>query len=568
MSNSAFQPLLDPVGQSAGLSALAAATPLIVLFLLLGAVRMKAHLAGLIALGCAIAVATLGFGMPLFTALNSVAVGATFGLFPIMWIVVNAIWIYNMTVATGHFEVLRRSICSVSPDLRVQAVVIAFCFGGLLEALAGFGTPVAISAAMLIALGLPPMKAAAAALVANTAPVAFGAMAAPITTLAALTHLPEHEVSMMVGRQTPVLAVVVPLVLVLIVDGRRGVRQTWPAAALVGAVFAVAQFAAANYLSAQLTDVVAALAATAALVVLLRYWKPSETVAAADSRQEQGAMTLSSAVRLAHRVETGADGGHDPKAAVGPDPGDSRREVLRAYSPYLVIIAIFSVTQFGPLKEALARTTVKFDWPGLHVLTVEGAPSSSTVFTLDWLASSGTLLLLSGVVTALLLRLSPARAGRAYWHTLRQLRMAILTVAFVLGLAYLLNLSGQTAAIGYWLAGAGSAFALLSPVLGWLGVAVTGSDTSANALFGSMQATVATQTGADPLLYASANSSGGVIGKMISPQNLAIAAGVTGLNGREGDLLRKVIGWSLVFLLAMSALVYLQAGPVLGWMVP
>nr|WP_026118614.1 L-lactate permease [Nocardiopsis salina] len=559
MSNSSFQPLLDPVGQSAALSALAAASPLIVLFLLLGAIRMKAHLAGLIALGCAIAVATLGFGMPLFTALNSIAAGAAFGLFPIMWIVVNAIWIYNMTVATGHFEVLRRSICSVSPDLRVQAVVIAFCFGGLLEALAGFGTPVAISAAMLIPPAPQPMKAAAAALVANTAPVAFGAMAAPITTLAALTQQPEHEVSMMVGRQTPVLALVVPLVLALIVDGRRGVRQTWPAAILVGIVFAVTQFAAANYLSAQLTDVVAALAATAALVVLLRYWQPSQVMSAENSQQGRNDMSLRSAVRLAHRVETGASGNHSPTSVDTPDPGDSRKEVLRAYAPYLVIIAVFSVTQFAPLKEALARTTITFDWPGLDVLTVEGTPSSSASFTFDWLASSGTLLLLCGVVVMPLLHLAPGRAVRAYWHTLVQLRTAILTVAFVLGLP---------PAIGYWLAGAGSAFALLSPVLGWLGVAVTGSDTSANALFGSMQATVATQTGADPLLYTSANTSGGVIGKMISPQNLAIAAGVTGLTGREGDLLRKVVGWSLLFLVAMSALVYLQSGPALGWMVP
>ncbi|MFC7740943.1 L-lactate permease [Nocardiopsis composta] len=563
---SEFRPVLDPVGQSAGLSALAAATPLLLLFVLLGAVRMKAHRAALAALACALVVAAAGFGMPVLTAANSALAGAAFGLFPIMWIVVNAIWIYNMTVQTGHFEVLRRSICSVSPDLRVQAVVIAFCFGGLLEALAGFGTPVAISAAMLIALGLAPMKAAAAALVANTAPVAFGAMAAPITTLAALTDLSVHEVSSMVGRQTPVLAAVVPLVLVLIVDGRRGLRQTWPAALLVGVVFALAQFAAANYLSAQLTDVVAALAATGALVLMLRRWRPAEEVAAESAAGERAAARAEGAARLAHRVEAGADGGGPalrttpPNGAAAPRPsaptplpGDHRGLLAGPDRPGQG--AAGADHHRLPLARA-ARAERRRDPREVHRLhpRLAGLQRNPAAPVRHRRRRHH--------------RPAPGESLRVYWHTLCRLRTAALTVALVLGLAYLLNLSGQTTAIGHWLAGAGAAFAFLSPVLGWLGVAVTGSDTSANALFGSMQATVAAQTGADPLLYASANSSGGVIGKMISPQNLAIATAVTGIDGREGDLLRKVIGWSLLFLLAMCLLVVLQAGDVLGWMVP
>lgn len=570
-SGSAFQPVLNSVADSSALSALAAAVPLIVLFVLLGVVRLRAHWASLAALACALVVASAGFGMPVVMAADSVLAGAAFGLFPIMWIVVNAIWIYNMTVATGHFDVLRRSICSVSPDLRVQVVVIAFCFGGLLEALAGFGTPVAITSAMLIAVGLKPMKAASAALVANTAPVAFGAMAAPITTLASLTHLPVQDVSMMVGRQTPVLALVVPLVLVLIVDGRRGVKQAWPAALVVGVVFAIAQFAASNYLSAQLTDVIASLAATAALVVLLRRWRPGTVVAAKSSSDEEVAAGVGEAALLAHKVEAGVDGERVSLAVrptTAPKQGRWDPDTIRAYAPYMVIIAVFSLAQVAPVKHLLEKTTVLFAWPGLDVLTAQGAPASSATFKLDWLASSGSLLLICGLLVVPILGLSPGKALQTYGHTVRQLRMAMLTVACVLGLAYLMNLSGQTTAIGQWLAGAGRAFAFLSPILGWLGVAVTGSDTSANALFGSMQVTAAQQAGLDPLLLAAANSSGGVIGKMISPQNLAIAAAVTGLHGREGDLLRKVVGWSLGFLLVLCLLVFLQAGGVLGWMVP
>ncbi|WP_344092948.1 L-lactate permease, partial [Nocardiopsis composta] len=290
-------------------------------------------------------------------------------------------------------------------------------------------------------------------------------------------------------------------------------------------------------------------------------------VAAECAGGERAALRAEGAARLAHRVEAGADGG-GPALRTTPAERRGRAETLRAYAPYLVIIAVFSLAQIGPVKALLEQTTTAFPWPGLHVLNADGTPAKSTVFTLDWLASSGTLLLLCGIAVAAIIGLRPGESLRVYWHTLCRLRTAALTVALVLGLAYLLNLSGQTTAIGHWLAGAGAAFAFLSPVLGWLGVAVTGSDTSANALFGSMQATVAAQTGADPLLYASANSSGGVIGKMISPQNLAIATAVTGIDGREGDLLRKVIGWSLLFLLAMCLLVVLQAGDVLGWMVP
>ncbi|MFC4563722.1 L-lactate permease [Nocardiopsis mangrovi] len=573
----AYRPQIDPVADSLAWSALVASLPLLVLFLLLGVLRLRAQWAGLGALACAVLVAVLAYGMPVPQAALAATEGAAFGLFPIMWIVVNAIWVYNMTVATGHFTILRRSVSSISPDLRIQAMIIAFCFGGLLEALAGFGTPVAITAVMLIGLGFRPMKAAVVTLVANTAPVAFGALATPIITLSNIAALPLQELSAVVGRQTPILACFVPLVLVYIVDGRRGLKQTWLPAVVVGVAFAVGQFAAANYMSVQLTDIVAAFAGTGAAVLLLRWWRPAMVLtgerAAQEAPEEEPVPAAGASGRAPAAGAPAAAGSGAPSGAgASGDPADEgplrRGDVLLAYAPYAVIIAVFSIAQFGPLRDLLSATTVVFPWPGLDVLSLSGEPATAATFRFDWLASGGTLLLLSGLVSAAILRLRPAAALRAYADTLRQLSAPIVTVAAVLALAYVMNLSGQTITIGHWIAGAGTLFAFFSPILGWIGVAVTGSDTSANALFGTLQVAAAENIGLDPVLMAAANSSGGVLGKMISPQNLAIAAAATGLAGREGDLFRKVFGWGLIMLLGMCLLVYLQSTDVLGWMLP
>ncbi|MBC8091454.1 MAG: L-lactate permease [Pseudonocardia sp.] len=577
-----YEQIFDPVGGSLALSSLVALLPLITIFVLLGVVRMKAHWAGLIALAVALVVAIAVYGMPFGQALSTAAEGATFGIFPIMWIVVAAIWIYNMTVTTGHFDVLRRSFGTVSTDQRIQAVIIAFCFGGLMEALAGFGTPVAISAVMMIALGFSPMKAATVALVANTAPVAFGAIAVPITTLAKVTGLPVDILSSTVGRQTPVLALFVPLVLIFMVDGRRGVRQCWLPAVVAGVVFAVGQFVSSNYLSVELTDIIASLACAGALVVLLRFWQPAEILAVERLSETELKNRIDTATASAHAVETGttrktatttADrpGAGEASGGSGPgddEPHDSGREVLKAYSPYLIIIAVFSIAQIAVVKAALGAGSVSFPWPGINIVTPSGSAPSAATFTFNWLPSAGTLLLISGLITMGVLSLSPRAALAAFGKTLDQLKWAILTVAAVLALAYVMNFSGQTITIGRWMAGTGKFFAFLSPVLGWLGVAVTGSDTSSNALFGTLQVAAAQQAGLSDVLLASANTSGGVLGKMISPQNLAIAAAATGLVGREGDLFRKVVGWSLGFLLLMCVLVYLQSTPVLSWMLP
>lgn len=573
-----FTIVTDPIADSVGLSALCAVLPLLTLFLLLGALRMRAWLAGLVSLAVALVVAIAVYTMPVGQALLSATEGAAFGFFPILWIVINAIWVYNLTVSSGHFDVLRRSMERVSPDMRIQAIIVAFCFGALLEALAGFGTPVAVTVVMLMALGFLPVRAASVALIANTAPVAFGALATPITTLGTVTsgvsddtRLTTETLGAMVGRQTPLLAVVVPLALVAVIDGRRGVRQTWPAAVVAGLVFGLSQFAASNYISVPLTDIIAALLSAAAVVLLLRFWRPVESPAL--SEPAPGSDTSSASAAGASMVPRRGD---SPAADSAPgqvltaEQRDTPAEVARAYAPYLIIIAIFSIVNIGAVKAALAEEpwTVAFGWPGLHVLGGNGKPLSSTTFTLGWLPAAGTLMILAGILTALVLRVGPARAVKAYLRTYVELRHALVTVMAVLALAYVMNQSGQTATLGESLAAAGGAFVFLSSILGWIGVAVTGSDTSANALFGALQVQTAAKAGLDPLLLAAANSSGGVLGKMISPQNLAIAASAVGMAGREGDIFRKVVGWSLALLLVMCILVTLQATPVLSWMVP
>ncbi|ROS44434.1 L-lactate permease [Amycolatopsis thermoflava] len=566
-----YRQVLDPVAGSLAWSSLVAAIPLLTLFVLLGILRMTAWLAALISLAVALVVAIVVYPMPAGPAFLAASEGAAFGFFPILWIVINAIWIYNMTVATGHFDVLRRSFARVSDDQRLQGVIIAFSFGALLEALAGFGTPVAITSVMLIALGFRPIKAAAVALVANTAPVAFGALAVPITTLATVTGLPLHDLSSMVGRQTPVLGVFVPLALVFIIDGRRGLRQTWPAALVCGVVFALAQFATSNYVGAPLTDIVAALLSAGAMVLFLRVWHPAESYVEGTGVRTTtaGAAGAAGAERAGGSTTTMERPARPPAGGAGNGgERDSGAEVFRAYAPYLIIIAVFALAQIPAIKDALTSVTKTFNWPGLHIQSSSGKPSTLSQFKFDWLDAAGTLLIIAGLLTIPVIGIRPARALRAYLATYHQLATAIVTVMAVLALAYVMNASGQTATLGTWMAGAGGVFALISPILGWLGVAVTGSDTSSNSLFGALQVVAANKAGLSATLLAAANSSGGVLGKMISPQNLAIAAAAVGMTGREGDLFRRVLVWSLVFVAVMCLLVYLQSTAVLGWMVP
>ena len=552
-----YKQVLDPVSGSLFASALFAALPLITLFVLLGGLKLKAHLAALAALVIALVVAIVVYSMPGGQALDAAVLGACFGLFPIMWIVWNAMWIYNMTDLTGHFAVLRRSFTSVSDDQRIQAVIIAFSFGALIEALAGFGAPVAISAAMLVAVGFRPIKAASVALVANTAPVAFGAIAIPIITLSQISGLPQDDLGAMVGRQTPFLALIVPLVLVAMVDGMRGVRQVWPAAFTGGLAFGIAQFATSNYLSVELTDIVASLVSAGAIVALLQVWHPTEPLHG-EGRFNRPAVAGAATADAVHEREV---------RRRSDDAHDTRGDVIAAYAPYVIIIAILSLAQWGPIKDFLAARTAEIDWPGLHVLNSKGEAPKAATYVFNWAAAAGTLLFVSGLLTMLVLRVSPGRALRVYGRTLNQLKWATLTVATVLALAYVMNFSAQTLTLGAWIAGAGGILGFLSSIIGWIGVAVTGSDTSSNSLFGALQVKAAQDAGLNATLLAAANSSGGVLGKMISPQNLAIGAAAVGLGGQEGDLFRIVLKWSLLLLLIMCVLVLLQSTSVLSWMV-
>ena len=482
-----------------------------------------------------------------------------YGLIPILWILVNALWIYKLTVITGWFEVLGARIRKISNDQRVLAIIIAFCFGALLESLAGFGAPVAISAAMLMAAGMKPLKAALVSLLANTAPVAFGSMAAPIVTLSAVTGIDMHSLSQMAGRQTPFIAAIVPFILVFLVDGRRGLREAWPVALVAGVVFALAQFLTSNFIAAELTDIVASVATVPAVLLTLRWWKPkNELVFAAteSDRDEARMLSMAGTTQTMTRIDT-------------TTASSTGRFTFLAVLPYIVIIAVFGISQIPAVKSWLTAVgSVTFAWPGLNAVDASGRPVAAQTFKLEHVKATGTLLLLSGVLVAAFYKVTFSQALTAYRDTLHQLRFTIVTVMSVLGLAFVMNLSGQTASLGFALASAGGMFILFSPVIGWIGVAITGSDTSSNSLFGLLQVTAAGHSGFNPVLAAATNSSAGVLGKMLSPQNLAVAAAAVGMSGKEGDIFRKLLGWSLGLLVLFMALVFLQSTPILGWMVP
>ena len=554
-----FQQLLDPLANSLVWSALLAAAPLILLFVLLGVFRVKAHIAAVAALALTMLSAALVWRMPVLQLFSATAEGMLYGLIPILWILINALWIYKMTVTTGWFEVLGARIRQISNDQRVLAIIIAFCFGALLESLAGFGAPVAISAAMLMAAGMKPLKAALVSLLANTAPVAFGSMAAPIVTLSAVTGIDMHTLSQMAGRQTPFIAVIVPLILVYLVDGRRGLRETWPVALVAGVVFALAQYVTSNFIAAELTDIVASVATVPAVLLTLRWWKPKNELTSATAAAQKN-----------ESRQLGAAG--TTQTITLPDTDNVRaggRFTFLAVLPYLIIIAVFGISQIPVVKSWLAAIgSVTFAWPGLNVTDANGKPVAAQIFKLDHIKATGSLLLLSGILVAACYRVTFAQAVKAYKDTLIQLRFTIITVMSVLGLSFVMNLSGQTATLGFALASAGGLFILFSPLIGWIGVAITGSDTSSNSLFGLLQVTAAGHSGFSPVLAAATNSSAGVLGKMLSPQNLAVAAAAVGMSGREGDIFRKLLGWSLGLLVLFMGLVYLQSTPILGWMVP
>jgi lactate permease len=527
-------------------SALVAALPVVVLLGLLAFFHAKAHLAALAGLVSAWLVAVLIFGMPAILATAAAGYGAVYGLFPIGWIVLNAIFVYDVTVKTGQFDIVKRTIAGLGDDRRIQALLIAFSFGAFIEGAAGFGTPVAISGAMLIGLGFRPLEAAGLALIGNTAPVAFGALGTPMIALAGVTHLPLDQLSAMVGRQLPFFSVIVPFWLIVVMAGWKGMREVWPACLTAGVSFAVTQFLASNFHGPWVVDIAGAIVSMLSLLVLLRFWQP----------------------RNVWKFD------HEREAASRLDTPPSWGEAARAWTPWIFLTAFVFVWGLPQTKKALDDLSiVKIAVPYLDKAVVRVPPvvvkpePEAAVFNLNWLSATGTSLLLAGIVSGLVLRLSPMALIVLYGQTLWRVRISLLTIAAMLALGYTTRYSGSDTSMGLAFASTGALFPFFSPLLGWLGVALTGSDTSSNVLFGNLQTVSARQIGVSPLLTAAANASGGVMGKMIDAQSIVVASVATGDAARPGDILRYVFFHSLSLACLVGVLVLLQAY-VFAWMVP
>ncbi len=506
-------------------SALVASLPVVVLLGLLGLWHVRAHWAALAGLGAAMAVAVAVFGMPMPLALAAVGDGALYGLFPIGWIVLNAIFVYAITVETGMFDIIRHSVVGIAEDRRIQVLLIAFCFGAFVEGTAGFGTPVAISAAMLIGLGFKPLPAAGLSLIGNTAPVAFGALGTPIIALAGVTHLPLNDLSAMVGRQLPLFAMIIPFWLIWVMAGWRSIKEVWPACLVAGVSFAAVQYYVSNHFGPTLVDISASLTSIVALLLLLRVWKP----------------------RTVWRFP-----GEPQLPAESITPTYSTAQLLRAWMPWGILSVLLFLWGLPAMKAWLnAQSLFTFNVPLLHQAVLRTPPvvavakAEDAIFTLNWLSASGSALLLTGVLSGALLGMGPRALLRIYGQTLRKVRVSLLTIAAMMALGFVTRYGGLDATMGLAFAQTGALFAFFSPLLGWLGVALTGSDTSSNVLFGNLQQISATQVGVSPLLAAAANSAGGVMGKMIDAQSIVVAGVATEQEGQEGDILRYVFWHSL-----------------------
>lgn len=540
----------NPLG-SIVTSALVAAIPLFIILYMLGIRRAKGHVAASLGLLSAFLVSVFAYGMPAGLAIGSILNGAAYGIFPIVWIVITAIWVYNMTVESGEFEIIKSSLASITDDRRLQALFIAFAFGSFIEGTAGFGTPVAITAAMLVGLGFNPVYAASLCLIANTAPVAFGAIGIPVVVAAQVTGLDLMHVSQIVGRQLPFLSIIVPLWLVVLMAGWKRAMEVMPAIIVAGVCFAGTQFYTANYVNAYLPDITSAVVTIIGLLVLLKVWKPATTWHFPDEKPSQGIVKCDYSIG----------------------------EILRAWAPYLilaVLVFLWADDKFIGLKKTLVNIDKDLFvlWPGLHNLVVRTVPVVpketlyAAKYSLNILSAAGTAILFAGIISlAIIPNYGFGKAVACFGKTIKQLRWPILTIAMILGLAYIMNYSGMSSTMGLAFTATGSLFPFFSPFLGWLGVFLTGSDTSANALFCGMQKTAAEQVGVDPYLTVAANSSGGVCGKMISPQSISVATAATGLVGEEGTIFRFTLGHSIAMILFMACLTYLQAY-ALHWMLP
>ncbi len=562
----------DPLG-NAFLSTLVAALPIVLLLVALGVLEWRAHLAAFSALAAALMTSTAVFGMPLGPAAATAAFGAAYGFLPIGWIILNAVFLYNLTVETGQFEIVKHSVGRLSNDRRIQVLLVAFSFGAFIEGAAGFGTPVAICSALLMGLGFRPLHAAGLSLIANTAPVAFGAIGTPILTLAAVTGLDAKTLGMMAGRQLPFVAVIVPAWLVVAMSGWRGLRGVWPAVLICGGSFAAVQFLWSNFVGPELVDIAGGLTSIAALALFCRVWQP----ATAD----------------------GPNAAHDgPALAIRPDEHAPRAALVRAWMPWVFLSAAVMLWGLAPVKALLnggpdglagyragrppASSPIlapSWEVPLLHRTVFREYPvlpdpvdrarlddpayrarrAEAAVFTLNWASATGTAILLAALATILYLRIPAALAVRVAGRTLRRMRTSLATIMLMLSLGFVTRYGGTDATLGLAFTKTGALYPFFATFLGWLGVALTGSDTSSNVLFGSLQKITAEQLGFNPILITTANSTGGVMGKMIDAQSIVVATAATGQTGQEGRILRFVFWHSLALATIMAVIVMLQA---------
>jgi len=556
-----WQQLYTPLG-GLGLSALVAVIPIIFFFLALAIFRLKGHVAGAITLLLAILIAIFAFHMPADMAVASAGYGFLYGLWPIAWIIIAAVFLYKLTVKSGQFEIIRSSVMSITDDQRLQVLLIGFCFGAFLEGAAGFGAPVAITAALLVGLGLNPLYAAGLCLIANTAPVAFGALGIPIIVAGQVSGLDPFKIGAMAGRQLPLLSVFVPFWLMFMMDGVKGVKETWPAALVAGGSFAVVQFLTSNFIGPELPDITSALVSLVALTFFLKVWQPARSADAQIVGASGGAAVMGGGA--------GNAGGFGQPRTTKKSPY-SAGTIIKAWSPFLILTVVVTIWTLKPFKALFAAggplqaLTMNFPVPHLDQLVMKMAPivanptAMPAVYKFDLLAASGSAILISAILAMIVLRITPKTGLITFKETLIELRWAIVSIGMVLAFAFVMNYSGMSSTLALVLAGTGSAFPFFSPFLGWLGVFLTGSDTSSNALFGSLQATTAHQLGVSDVLMVAANSSGGVTGKMISPQSIAVACAATGLVGKESDLFRFTLKHSIFFATIVGCITYAQA---------
>ena len=558
-----WQQLYTPLG-SLGWSAMAALIPIVFFFLALAVFRLKGHVAGSITLALSIAVAIFAFQMPADMAFAAAGYGFAYGLWPIAWIIVAAVFLYKLTVKSGQFEVIRSSVLSITDDQRLQVLLIGFAFGAFLEGAAGFGAPVAITAALLVGLGFNPLYAAGLCLIANTAPVAFGALGIPITVAGQVTGIDPFKIGAMTGRQLPFLSVLVPFWLVAMMDGWRGIKETWPAALVAGVSFAITQYLTSNFIGPELPDITSALVSLISLTLFLKFWQPARAAKAAVA-----------GVSPAISAFAGGFGGARSTSASPYSFG----QILKAWSPFLILTVLVTIWTLKPFKAlfavggALESWVLYFAIPHLDQLVIKVAPivlnptPIAAIYKLDPVSATGTAIFFSALISMLVLRIDVKTGLTTLRDTLIELKLPILSIGMVLAFAFVTNYSGMSSTLALVLAGTGALFPFFSPFLGWLGVFLTGSDTSSNALFSSLQATTAHQIGVDPTLLVAANTSGGVTGKMISPQSIAVACAATGLVGKESDLFRFTLKHSLIFAAFVGLITLLQAYVFTGMLV-